>query len=169
MKLLGLEMQVEEIVKINEDEQNALLRTFAKLSTSIRVEIMANHRKLVYKIKQLHRETSISVLSYSSLLLAIQIHKTNQDKANRLNISNLSLDEIRDITSKKAKVFLNKKFRKQTKRERLLSYWAIVKTLKYDEKFSFRKIAIYLKKYHKCDVSYSLIAKIWDNLENKRI
>jgi len=162
-------MQLEKIVKINEDEQNALLRIFSRLPTNEKIEVMADHRKLVYKLKQRHDEVSIVILSYSALLIAVQVYQTDQDKLKRLNISELSLDEIRKITAKRAKVFLQKQFRKQKKKERLLSYWATVKTLKIDEKFSFRKIEIYLKKHHKFEVSYSMIAKVWNQLENEDI
>jgi len=64
-------------------------------------------------------------------------------------------------------LFLQKQFRIQTKRECLLGFWAVVHTLKIDEKISFRKISVYLKKYHKFDVSYSLIAKTWAEIEKK--
>jgi len=160
-------MQVEKIVKINEDEQNALLRIFSRLPTNEKIEVMADHRKLVYKLKQMHDEISVSILSYAALIMAVQVYKTNQDKLNRLNISDLSLNEIREITAMRTKLFLQKQFRRQSKREYLLNYWSVVRTLKIDEQVSFRKIAIYLKKYHKLDVSYSLIAKTWTEIEKK--
>jgi len=161
-------MQVEKIIKLNEDEQNALLRIFSKLPTNEKIELMSDHRKLVHKLKQVYNEVSITVLSYSALILAVQTYNVNKDKLNKLNIADLSLDEIRKITSKRAKVFLRKEFRKQTKRGALLGYWAVVRTLKNDEKYSFRKIETYLKKHHKFEVSYSLIAKVWKELENKK-
>lgn len=168
MKLLALIMHVDKIVKINEDEQNALLRAFSRLIVSEKVEVMVNHRKLLHKFKQVNSETSLSILSYSSLIIAVQLYMTNQDKLDKLNISDLTLDQIRDITSKKAKIFLKKQFRKQKKREKLLSYWAIVRTLKNNENYGFRSIELYLKKEHKFQVSYSTIAKLWKQMENKK-
>lgn len=161
-------MEVEKIVKINEDEQNALLRFFSRSSKVGKIEVLADHRKLLHKLNQQHSEVDISTLSYCALLIAIKLQKANQNKLSRLNISDLSLDEISKITSQKAKIFLEKQFRKKAKRERLLAYWAVVRVLKNDERYSFRKIESYLKKHHKFDVSYSLIAKIWNELENKK-
>ena len=161
-------VQVEKIVKINKEGQNALIRTFSRLPTNEKIEVMSDHRKLMYKLKQTHDEVGVEILSYSALIIAIQVYQNDQNKLNRLNIGNLSLKEIRKITSQKARVFLQKQFRKQTKRERLLGYWAVVSSLKNDEKYSFRKIETYLKKHHKFEVSYSLIAKVWDQLENKK-
>ncbi len=161
-------LEVEKIVKINKEEQNAFLRTFSRLPMNEKIEVMADHRKLVYKLKQMHGEISVSILSYAALIMSLQIYKTDQDKLNKLNITDLSLEEIRKITSKKAKVFLRKEFRKQTRRGALLGYWAVVRTLKNDEKYSFRKIESYLKKHHRFEVSYSLIAKVWNQLESKK-
>ena len=130
----------------------------------------ASHKtcKLLYKLKQQHNEVDIPALSYCALLISIKLQQTNQSKLSRLNISDMSLDEISKITSQKAKLFLEKQFRKKEKRERLLGYWAVVRVLKNDEKYSFRKIESYLKKHHRFDVSYSLIAKTWNELENKK-
>jgi hypothetical protein len=139
------------------------------LPINAKLEVMSNHRKLLYKLKQMHDEVNIFIVSYSALLIALQIYKVERDKLNKLDISDLSLDEIRNITSQKAKLFMQKKFRSQTKKERLLGYWAIVKTLKADEQYSFRNIKKYLKKYHQFEVSYSLIAKVWNEIETKRI
>jgi len=158
-------MEVEKIVKINEDEQNALLRFFSRLPKVGKIEVLADHRKLLHKLKQQHSEVDIATLSYSALIIAIELQKTNQNKLSRLNISDLSLDEISKITSQKAKLFLEKQFRKKAKRERLLGYWAVVRVLKMDEEYSFRKIESYLKKHYKLDVSYSLIAKVWTQIE----
>jgi len=161
-------MKVEEITRTNENERHALVRSFLRLSTDFQIEIMSTHRKLLYKLQQKYQDVEISTLSYSALIIALQINKVNRENLKKLNLSDMSLDEIRDITSKRAKVFLRKKFRKQTKRERLLGYWAIVRTLKNDEKYAFRDIEIYLEKNHQFKVSYSTIAKLWKIIENKK-
>ena len=54
----------------------------------------------------------------------------------------------------------------KSKREKLLSYWAIVRTLKLKRNMSFRDIAIYFGKYHRLEISYSTIYRLWDELEN---
>lgn len=47
-----------------------------------------------------------------------------------------------------------------------LGYWAIVRTLKLEQKMSFREISIYFATYHKLEVSYSTIYELWNELEN---
>ena len=162
-------MQVEKITRTNENKRNALVRSFSRLSTDHQVTIMSNHRTLLYRLQQKYHDTKvpIAILSYCALIVAIQLDKVDQEKLKKLSISDLNLDEIREITAKRTKLFLQKKFRKQSKREELLNYWSVVRSLKIDEHFSFRKIAVYLQKYHKLDVSYSLIAKTWTEVEQK--
>ena len=80
----------------------------------------------------------------------------------------MSLDVIREISSKKAKVFLAKQLRVQSKRDKLISYWAVIKTLKNDEKYSFRLISAYLKKHYKFEVTYGSIYKLWTEFENNK-
>ena len=53
----------------------------------------------------------------------------------------------------------------KVKRQKVLGYWAIVRTLKLEQKMSFRQISEYFKKYHKLDVSYSMIFETWKELE----
>ncbi len=168
MKLLVLNMQIEKITRTNEDERHALVRSFSRLSTGLQVEIMSAHRKLLYKLKQKYQDIEISTLSYSALIMTLQLNKVDREKLKRLDLSDMNLDEIRDITSKNAKLFLQKQFRIQTKRERLLGFWAVVHTLKVDEKMSFRRIKTYLKKYYKFEVSYSTISKVWNQMEQEK-
>lgn len=168
MKLLDLIMQVEEITRTNENERHAIIRSFSRLSTDFQIEIMSTHRKLLYKLKQKYQDVEISTLSYSALIITLRLNKVDREKLKRLNLSDMNLDEIRDITSKSAKLFLQKQFRIQTKRERLLGFWAVVYTLKIDEKMSFRKIKAYLKKHHKFEVSYSTISKVWNQMEQNK-
>ena len=57
----------------------------------------------------------------------------------------------------------------KVKRQKVLGYWSIVRTLRLDQKMSFRDISTYFDKYHKLEVSYSTIYELWNELENKTI
>jgi len=54
------------------------------------------------------------------------------------------------------------------KRQKLLGYWAVVKSLKIEERMSFRDISAYFTKYHKLEVSYSTIYGLWIELETNK-
>lgn len=172
LKIMKLFQVINEVVvsitHMSKEEHKVILRSFARLSIETRIELMKTHRSLFHKLRQFHKNVSADTLSYCALILVTKIYINEQKSLKSLNINEMSLEEIQKLTSKKAKLFLKKQLRQKTKQERLIDYWAVVKTLKYDEKFSFRQIENYLKKYHKFAVSYSLIARIWSKLENKK-
>jgi len=160
-------IEIEQLVKMNDVQQRSLLRHFSRFSINQRVEILPLHNSIFHKLRQKHN-IPVHILSYAGLILAIEVHLNESKSLNKLNINNMSLDEIREISSKKAKIFLEKQLRVQSKHDQLIQYWAVVKTLKNDQEYSFRKIACYLKKYHKLEVSYGSIYHLWVELEDKK-
>jgi hypothetical protein len=89
-------------------------------------------------------------LTLCSLILAIDLIAKELD--------NVTLNAIK-LRGKNSKA--------KVKRQKVLGYWAIVRTLKLEQNMSFRDIATYFAKYHKLDVSYSTIFELWNKLEKK--
>ena len=73
--------------------------------------------------------------------------------------------ELDDVSFNAIKL-RGKNNKNKIKREKLLSYWGIVRTLKLEQNMSFRDIAIYFGKYHRLEISYSTIYRLWNELEN---
>jgi len=140
----------EIITKISLKEQNQLLRFFARVDVKSRLEIIKKQKIIFHKLKIAHDDIDNTVLTYSSMILAIFEMKKN------INI------EIYNAMKLKAK-----NLRKSSKREKIMEKWAIVRSIKNDEKLSFRQISQYLHKYYKFDISYSAIYKIWQEIEIK--
>lgn len=107
---------------------------------------------LFHKLKNYNKEVSNAILTLSSLILAVD-----------------SVVKEIDSVSFNALKLKNKNPKSKIKKEKLLSYWAVVRTLKLEENMSFRDISSYLKKYHKFEVSYSLIYQKWQQIEGARI
>jgi len=161
--------EIEKILQMNEFGQSVNLRFFSRINIDMRVEIFEYHKKIFYRLKQVHKNKSHAVLSYCAFILSIQKFVNELEKMDLKDYENLSLEDIKKISQKKANLFLIKKSRKKTKRDKLIGYWAIVKSLKNDEKFSFRQISEYLKKYHKFEVGHTLIYTLWKEFENENI
>jgi len=162
------DLEVERILKMNEEEQKVYLRHFSRISVIGKVEIMSVHNILFHKLRQQNSDVIMKILSYCAIILSIEVHINNSKYLQNANINNMTLDEIRDVSSRKAKLFLQKQFRVQSKRDKHVSYWAVIRTLKNDEKYSFRQISAYLKKYHKFEVTYSSIYNLWKDLESNQ-
>ena len=139
----------EIITKLNQESQNQKLRLFAKFDIQTKLKIIVNQKQLFHKLKQKYSDVDNNILTLSSLILAIDSVVKELDD---VNFNAIKL---------KCKNNTNK-----SKREKLLSYWAIVRTLKLEKNMSFRDIAIYFGKYHRFKIYYSTIYKVWNELEN---
>lgn len=144
------DINCETITKINQESQNQRLRLFAKVDISIKLKILAKQKELFHKLKGAYSDVDNTVLTLSTLILAIDLI------VKEFNDVNLNAIKLR-AKNNKAKI----------KRQKMLGYWAIVRTLKLEQKMSFRDISIYFAKYHKIEVSYSTIYELWNELENK--
>ena len=141
---------IEGITKYTTEQQNQHLRLFAKVELPMKLQILQLQKPIFHKLKGTHSDIDNAILTLSSLVLAIDF------VAKELNLVNLNAMKLR-----------GKNHKPKIKREKLLGYWAIVKTLKIDQSMSFRDISSYFKKYHKFEVSYSTIRELWIELENK--
>jgi uncharacterized protein YoxC len=142
----------ETITKLNQESQNQKLRLFAKVDITTKLKILTSQKELFHKLKNVYSDVDNTVLTLSSLILAIEAIEKKIDDVN-LNVIKLR------AKNNKAKV----------KRQKVLGYWSIVRTLRLNQKMSFRDISTYFDKYHKLEVSYSTIYELWNELENKTI
>lgn len=141
---------IEIITKQTYESQNQHLRFFARVDLSMKLQILQLQKPLFHKLKSTYTDVDNAVLTLASLILAINSVVKETDKVN------LNAVKMRG-KNQKTKI----------KREKVLGYWAIVRTLKLEQSMSFRDISSYFKKYHKFEVSYSTIRELWIELENK--
>lgn len=140
---------IEKITQQSYESQNQNLRFFAKVELPIKLQILQLQKPFFHKLKSAYIDVDNAILTLASLILAIDSIAKDTDKVN--------LNAIK-LRGKNHKI--------KIKREKLIGYWAIVKTLKIDQNMSFRDISNYFKKYHKFEVSYSTIYELWNELEN---
>ncbi len=147
---MNQESKCETITKMNQESQNQRLRLFAKVDITTKLKILDKQKELFHKLKSSYSDVDNTVLSLSSLILAIdEIEK-------KLDDVNLKAIKLR-----------GKNIKAKIKRQKVLGYWAIVRSLKLEQNMSFRDISAYFTKYHKLDVSYSTIYELWNELEKK--
>lgn len=148
MDAVTMHSTVTRLVKKTDEEQKAILRSFIKMPLESRVKTMEESRAIFYLLKEKNKDIALQLLSYGSLILAIAKQQDATDDVKKHTVA------IR-----------SKSYRKQPKRDKLLSKWALIKSLKNDENLSFRQIATYLQKYHKLSVVHSTIHDMWHELE----
>lgn len=143
--------ECEHFTKMNQESQNQRLRLFARIDIDAKLKILELQKNIFHKFKSVNGDVDNTVLTLSSLILAIDGFTKKIDNVN------LNAIKIRGRNSKT-----------KVKRQKLLGYWAVVKTLRLQEKMSFRDIKLYLVKYHKLEVSYSTIYELWRELETNK-
>ena len=115
----------EAITKMNQETQNQMIRTYTKLDISVKVDVFKEQKVIFHKLKNIHFITDNSILTYASFVLAVEVVIKNTNQVN------LKAIKLRTKNAKK----------QNQKREKLLSYWSIVKTLKLEQNYSFREIS----------------------------
>ena len=146
---MNLSIKCETIVKMNQQSQNQKLRLFAKVDITTKLKILDLQKQLFHKLKNAHSDVDNAILTLSSLILAVD-----------------SVEKEFDDVNLKAIKLRAKNSKTKVKRQKVLGYWAIVRTLKLEQNMSFRDIATYFAKYHKLEVSYSTVYELWNELEN---
>lgn len=139
----------EKLTKMTTETQNKKLRLFARIGIVRKLEIINEQKSLFHKMKYTNGDIDNNLLTFTSLVLAIDL------VTKKIDILDLNVNKLK---------FKNRK--RNLKREKLLTVWAVVKILKEEQEMSFREISFYLQKYHKIEVSYSLICQMWNELEN---
>lgn len=142
------QINCEKLTKMTIKMQNQKLRLFAKVNIDTKLKIIVLQISIFHKLRNKYKDINKEVLTFVSLILAIDSILKEIDIVGR----NVSKIRARELTKKE-------------KRERVIQYWSIVKSLKEKERMSFREISNYLMKYHKFQVSYSTIYQIWKDLE----
>lgn len=142
----------EAITKMNQESQNQKLRLFVKVDITTKLKILDQQKSIFHKLRGFYSDVDNAILTFSSLILAIDLVVKEIDNVN-LNAIKLRSNSIK---------------KQNLKRVKLLSYWSIVRTLKLEQDMSFRDISDYLVKYHRFQVSYSIIYKTWNEIELKK-
>ena len=149
---MSLDLKViESITKKSYESQNQHLRLFSKVDLPIKLQIMQLQKPIFHKLKSANSDLDNAILTFSSLILAIETVVKETDPVN------LNAVKLR-----------SKNHKTKIKRQKVLGYWAIVKTLRLEQNMSFRDISVYFAKYHKFEVSYSTIYELWNELENNK-
>lgn len=139
----------ESITQLNLESQNQKLRLFARVDLQTKLRILTSQKQLFHKLKSAYVDIDNTILTLSSLILSVDT------VVKELDTVNFNAIKLR-AKNNKAKI----------KRQKILGYWAIVRTLRLEQNMSFRDISIYFKKYHKLEISYSTIFTMWNELEN---
>lgn len=157
---------LEQLMKLSKEEQKSHLSYLAKCPIEIRLIIFEKQREIFYKFSQKYKShLTTSDISYVALILTIGTARALEKKLTKKSFSELTLDEIRDLSSIRAIQFKYKTTKVSQKHEKLMGYWAIIRTLRIDHGYSYERVSLYLKKKHRFSIAASTIMKKWKDIE----
>ncbi|MFH0708831.1 MAG: hypothetical protein V2A75_01355 [Pseudomonadota bacterium] len=157
---------VEKMTKVNQADQIKHINYFGRCPLSIRLAIFEQYREVFHRLREAYKDQAcFGDISYCALILAIAYTRAIEKKLTQKSFETLSIDEIRDLSSMRAITFKQKTTRGSQKHEKLMGYWAIVRTLRLDHGYSYERVSLYLKKKHRFSVAPSTIMKKWKELE----
>lgn len=142
---------MEELTKMSEEVQKQHLRLFVRMELKNKYQVLKDQKHIFHKLRIEYEESDNIILTLASLVLAI-----NQEVK---SLNSINFNMIR---------FRRKKIKRRVKRERLLNYWSVIKTLRGEEQMSFRDIANYLQKYYRFEVAHSTIFELWHEIEENK-
>lgn len=169
------EKNLERIMKLSHDDQKSHLIYLSRSPLEIRLSLFEKQREIFHSLSQKYKGVvGASDIAYTALILAIGATRSLEKKLTKKSFGELSLDEIRELSASRAVSFKHSTTKVSQKHEKLMGYWAIVRTLRIDHQYSYERISLYLKKKHRFSIAPSTIMKKWKefesskNLENKK-
>lgn len=100
----------EKILKMNDERQRWLLRFFARADFAVRISIFETHKKLFFELNQKYKsEIEPHILSYSALVLAIDMYRNESETFRKHDFSGMTLEKVKRLSHKQASLFLLKK------------------------------------------------------------
>ena len=159
--------QVGDLTRTSTDDVLRLMRYFARLPIEVQIETMARHREILFRNLKGFKEKGIEtkLASFVAFVLAIKYQYGLEKRLTRKKFEEMSAEELRDLSLLELGR-IDARFAKKRKRDKLLHYWGVVKSLK-DQGRSFREIARYLEYRHRFTISHSEIYKAWRRLESQ--
>ena len=150
--------------KISEEERKELLRYFASASIDLQRDIMSKQTEFIRQNKHKLSNYLLREDYYlEQLLRAIRrVHFLECQALSRK--SNLSDEELSEIKMLRIKRLLSRKKRPSEKENTIRKkYFWLIKDLK-EQGLSWRKIALYLKKYHKFNVTHGYLQQVFSRI-----
>lgn len=157
---------LEQLIKLSQDDQRRHLNYLAKCPIEARLSLFEKQKEVFYPLFQKHKGViNTSDISYAALILAIGVTRSLEKKLTKKSFGDLSLDEIRELSASRAVSFKHSTTKSSPKHEKLMGYWAIIRTLRIDHGYSYKRVAVYLNKKHRFSIAPSTIMKKWKELE----
>ena len=122
-------------------------------------KVQKNH---FHRLKSQNTDDDLILLAICSLFLALKEAISSAQIPNRKHKSG-DFGFLRQVSKNRAKQF--RKARKKAKHEKLFDLQSVILNLLDNEEYSYRKVSGYLLKYHKFEVSHTMIGDFYRKMK----
>ena len=163
--------RIEQMTQCNMEDQSFFMRYQTRMSIRLRAVVMKKHKTLIHKVRSKWPGYPMEEVSYAAMILAIKAVYAEKEQIVKLDFSDLSLVEIRNVTVRKVQLHIDKVFvRDRPKQEELLGVFGEIKMLRSLRKTqskvgSYVAISEYLEKQHDIFADQSTVWRVWRDIE----
>lgn len=161
--IVNISNKITAYTKLSLEKRQKVLRWLARQNESI-LHFAFQKQKEHFFVLSKKDENDKSILYVAALYLAANELYNAQSGLNSKSKSN-NIDDIANLTSLQAKAF--KKTHISHKYDKLVNIQAKIIALIESENFSFREVARFLEKYHRLEVSHTLIHRFYQEMKKK--
>lgn len=155
--------EIIKITRVSEKEFQTACRWACRQHFEVMLEIFKLQKNYFFQLKSKHSDLDLSLLGAASFVKAVvEIYNLakNVHKKNRTD----DIKNVKNPTKIRSKMMQN--YKQRDKFDKLLNIQNVILELREKEKLSFRKISQYLLKFHRLEVSHTLVSNFYKFLKN---
>lgn len=160
---MSLKHKLNKYTKLSPLTREQSIKWIVKQNEELILYAFERQKDYFFRISK-HEEENKSLIYLSAFYLAAdELYNLHHGKKGKNKVTNI--DDIGDKTMMQIKHFKQEK--PSVKYDRLLNLKRKILTLIEKENFSYREVSGFLKKYHRFDVSHTLIGKFYNDIKEK--
>lgn len=157
-----LNQKIDLLTKTSTSDRQKSLRWLSRQNELVIYDVFKVQKNHFYRLKSQNTDDDLILLAICSLFLALKEVILSAQIPNRKHKSG-DFGFLRQLSKNRAKQF--RKPRKKEKNERLSDLQSVVLNLIDNEKYSYREVSGYLLKYHKFEVSHTMIGDFYRSIK----
>lgn len=161
-KLDELNQKISMLSKTATSDRQKSLRWLSRQNDLVIYDLFKLQKNHFHRLKSQNTDYDLILLSIASLFLALKESILSSQVPNRKN-KNSDFSFLRQVSKNRAKQF--RKPRKKLKQERLLNLQSVILGLVNNDGYSYREVSEYLLKYHKFEVSHTMIGDFYRSMK----
>lgn len=154
--------KLDLFTKLSVNDRQKSLGWLSRQNDFVIYDIFKLQKNHFHRLKSQNTDDDLILLAICALFLALKESILSSQIPKRKHRSG-DFSFLRQVTTNRAKRF--RKSRKKIKYEKLLNLQSVILSLVNDNGYSYREVSKYLMRYHKFDVSHTMIRNFYRSIK----